>query len=74
MTEHNQYRSGEAAKFLRVSPSTLARWRVKGTGPQYTKSGSKLIIYLKKDLIEFLEAGFRSSTSEDKEDEDDEDE
>jgi excisionase family DNA binding protein len=34
--------SKEAAKFLSLSESTLAKWRVKGGGPPYVKLGRRV--------------------------------
>lgn len=33
----------EAADELRCSPRTLARWRAEGTGPRYSKVGSRIL-------------------------------
>jgi len=54
----------KAALFLGVSPRTLQSWRVRGgRGPTYRKIGS-LVRYLEADLISFVEAQARHSTSE----------
>ena len=57
-------RPAEAAKIVKLSPSTLAKMRVSGTGPKYTKAGPKVVLYLKTDLQEWLLNRRRSSTSE----------
>lgn len=44
----------EAAEFLGVSPSTLARWAMEGTGPAYFKTGS--VRYRVRDLEAFIES------------------
>ena len=59
--------SKAAAKYLRVSPRTLERWRVEGTGPRYRKLGPhkrSRVLYLRCDLDEFLNRFTYSSTSE----------
>ncbi len=43
----------EAADFLKVSVHTLSKWRQKGTGPEYTRTGNR-IKYEKKTLQEYL--------------------
>lgn len=45
----------EAAAYLRVHPSTLARWRSfeQVTGPEFLRSGKK-IMYRKRVLDEWL--------------------
>ena len=35
----------EAAQRLRVSPSTLTKWRMRGEGPPFIRCGSRLILY-----------------------------
>ena len=39
----------EAARYLKMSPSTLPGWRGDGKGPPYTKLGGR-ILYSKTDL------------------------
>jgi len=56
----------EAAEFLRLSPRTLERYRVVGTGPKFRKAGPGLrarVLYAPEDLLEFTKRKF-SSTSE----------
>ena len=40
----------EAARFLGVSPSFLAKRRCYGDGPAFIKYGAKRVVYLKADL------------------------
>lgn len=54
-----------AAAFLGVSWLTLADWRVKGTGPAYSRAG-RLIRYRKSTLEAWLEGRTCTSTSESK--------
>ena len=44
----------EAATLLRVSTSTLARWRHEGIGPVFSKLESGSILYSRKHVIEFV--------------------
>lgn len=57
----------EAAELLRISPKTLERMRVDGTGPDFRKAGGGLrsrVLYRKQDLIDWVEGYAFSSTSE----------
>ena len=45
----------EAAAYLGVSISTMARWAHQKKGPRYKRAGRKTR-YLKEDLNDFLEA------------------
>ncbi len=52
-----------AGQFLGgISTSTLAKWRLAGSGPAYSKAG-RVIVYDIADLDEFLAARRRLSTS-----------
>lgn len=57
-------RPSAAAKYLGVTTSTLARWRVTGEGPRFGKIGPRLIGYSATDLANFVERQKRVSTSE----------
>ena len=50
--------------WLGVSKSTLAKWRLKGTGPPYIKVG-KRILMRQSDLEKWLDHRRRRSTSDD---------
>jgi hypothetical protein len=57
----------EAADFVRLSPRTLERLRVQGTGPRYIKAGRgkrAKVLYRVADLQEWLEATTFQSTSD----------
>ena len=41
----------EAAAFLGVHENTLRSWRAAGTGPRYTRIGSRVIRYRVADLL-----------------------
>ena len=57
----------EAADFVRLSPRTLERLRVDGTGPKFIKAGRgkrARVLYRVADLKEWLESDVYQSTSE----------
>ncbi len=53
----------EAAQMLRLSPSTLHKWRIYGQGPAFVRVGSR-VFYEADELRKFIEAGRRRSTSD----------
>ena len=53
----------EAAQFLRLSLSWLAKSRMRGDGPPFVKPG-RAVRYRESDLIGWLKARVRLSTSE----------
>jgi predicted DNA-binding transcriptional regulator AlpA len=46
----------EAAQYLRVSRSTLAKWRKTGEGPPYHHCGPRLIYYYQHEIDAWLSA------------------
>ena len=58
-------RAPEAANFLGLSVSTLAKMRIRGDGPPYAKAGPRVVVYDPTDLEEWLASRRRISTSED---------
>ena len=52
------------SELLGVSTSTLAKWRLTGTGPPFLKVGKK-ILHRQSDLEKFLDCRRRLSTSDD---------
>jgi hypothetical protein len=40
----------EAAVWLRISPVTLARWRIEGSGPPFRRFGRR-VVYARADLL-----------------------
>jgi predicted DNA-binding transcriptional regulator AlpA len=54
---------GEAANFLRLSLSWLAKARMRGDGPPYVKLG-RSIRYRETDLVHWTKGHVRLSTSE----------
>lgn len=54
----------EAAEWLRVSRSYLARLRVVGGGPPYIKLSPRLVVYRREDLEAYVAERLRRSTSD----------
>lgn len=52
-----------AADYLGLSPSTLAKMRMTGAGPRYSKAGAR-ILYRRQALEDWLAWCERRSTSE----------
>ena len=44
----------EAADFLSVTDETLFRWRKDGVGPKYSQPNSRIVRYLRDDLISWV--------------------
>jgi predicted DNA-binding transcriptional regulator AlpA len=65
MAPDNAMAEKEAAQFLGVSPSFLAKRRVSGDGPQFVKYGGKRVVYLRLDLEAWRNAQRRTSTMSD---------
>ena len=57
------FKPKEAAEYLRTSSSTLAKRRLYGGGPQYTRIG-RAVRYRKCDLDEFMAANLQRSSFE----------
>jgi predicted DNA-binding transcriptional regulator AlpA len=51
----------EAALYIRVSRSTLAKWRMIGEGPPYHRCGPRLIYYFQNEIDAWLAACDASS-------------
>jgi hypothetical protein len=58
-----RYRAPEAADYVRVAVSTLAKYRMNGLGPRYCKAGPRIVVYEEDDLDSWLLARARRSTS-----------
>lgn len=54
----------QAAEYLTLSISTLARMRISGNGPTFIRLSPQKIGYRQTDLDKFLEARVRTSTSQ----------
>jgi hypothetical protein len=52
---------GEAATILRVSLTSLRRWRRQGSGPVYRKLG-RTVRYRPEDLADFVGSALRRET------------
>ena len=59
-TQDEWLRPREAAAHIKSSESTLAKKRLRGNGPTYTKFG-RLVLYAKRDLDEYLTSRRRRS-------------
>jgi predicted DNA-binding transcriptional regulator AlpA len=57
-------RAPAAAGYLGLSTSTLAKMRLRGDGPPYSKVGSRIVVYDRADLETWLAGRKRYSTSE----------
>jgi excisionase family DNA binding protein len=47
-------RAVEAANYLRVSRSTLAKWRMRGEGPLHHRCGPRIVQYYKDEIDAWL--------------------
>ena len=59
--------NNEAAELLKISPRTLERLRVTGTGPNFLKVGigkRSRVLYKHSEIVEWLEKNSHQSTSE----------
>ncbi len=57
-------RAGGLAKFLGISPKTLAEWRMEGRGPKFIRASKRMILYRDVDVQQWLAARNRNSTNE----------
>lgn len=65
MLQQSQFlRAPHAAAYIGLSTSTLAKMRLRGDGPVYSKAGPRIVIYERADLDEWLASRRRRSTSE----------
>lgn len=63
-TESKKMRADEAAAYLCLAQSTLAKLRCYGGGPAFSKVGARRVIYDRSDLDEWLSGRLFRSTSE----------
>jgi hypothetical protein len=63
MAEVSYLIQDEAAKLLRLSPRTLERMRLEGTGPQFHKFGRR-VVYKNDDLTSWANSRVFTSTSD----------
>jgi len=59
-----KYRTPEAADYLGLSPSTMAKMRCNGGGPPYSKAGPRVVVYDPDDLDDYIAGRRLSSTSD----------
>jgi len=45
---------GEVEKAFGLNRDLLAHWRCKGKGPRFIKAGRRKVLYLRRDLEEWL--------------------
>jgi predicted DNA-binding transcriptional regulator AlpA len=64
MENARKLRAPEAAGYLGLSTSTLAKMRLRGDGPPYLKAGRRAVIYDVQDLEAWLGTRRRRSTSD----------
>ncbi|QBK30146.1 helix-turn-helix transcriptional regulator [Roseitalea porphyridii] len=63
MTDNQRYlRAKEAARYLGVSNSVLAKMRMRGDGPPYRKFGSRVVLYVRSELDDWLENDCKAPT------------
>jgi predicted DNA-binding transcriptional regulator AlpA len=48
--------ASDAAKYLQLSRSTLAKWRMCGEGPPFHRCGPRLIYYVQQEIDAWLTA------------------
>lgn len=53
----------QAAELLSIHPNTLAKWRLSGAGPTFTKMG-RSVRYRMSDIEKWIDARQANSTSE----------
>lgn len=65
MFQQSQFlRAPQAASYIGLSTSTLAKMRLRGDGPPYSKAGPRIVLYARADLDAWLTSRRRRSTSE----------
>jgi hypothetical protein len=64
LSDGRRLRTREAAKYLGVGESTLEKWRITGSGPQFERVGMRIVVYSVRALEVFLAARRANSTSE----------
>jgi len=57
-------RAPQAARYVGLSASTLAKMRLRGDGPAYAKAGPRVVVYDTRDLDAWLVQRKRRSTSD----------
>lgn len=57
-------RTTEAAKYLGLSGSVLAKMRMRGDGPPFVKLGRRVVVYRLADLIAWMDDRQRLTTAD----------
>lgn len=53
-SQRERIRAVEAAEYLQISRSTLAKWRMNGHGPTYHRCGPRIVYYFKSEIDAWL--------------------
>ena len=61
--KHEVWKTSEAAAYLRISVSSLTKWRITGYGPKYIRIGPKAVRYRQEDLDAWMAENVVSNTS-----------
>jgi predicted DNA-binding transcriptional regulator AlpA len=48
-------RAKQAGEYLRVSRSTLSKWRMRGCGPTFHRCGPRIVYYYKHEIDAWLD-------------------
>jgi predicted DNA-binding transcriptional regulator AlpA len=64
LSDQKKLRPRDAAAYLGLSASTLAKMRLRGDGPLYAKLGSRVVAYDTSDLDRWVNERKLRSTSE----------
>ncbi|RWA68669.1 helix-turn-helix domain-containing protein [Mesorhizobium sp.] len=59
---HKSMRTAEAARYIGLAQSTLAKLRMRGQGPAYSKPGGRVVVYRASDIDDWLLKSQRTST------------
>ena len=54
LNNRERLRAIETAQYLRVSRSTLAKWRMNGEGPIYHRCGPRIVYYYRDEVDNWL--------------------
>ena len=63
-TSARHLRAPDAAAYVGLSASTLAKMRLRGDGPPFIKAGAKIVLYAVAELDAWLASRRRLSTSD----------
>jgi predicted DNA-binding transcriptional regulator AlpA len=53
-SHRKRLRAKEAAAYLEINRSTLAKWRMKGEGPPYHRCGPRIVFYQREEIDDWL--------------------